>query len=39
MGAFAEPQFSAYQSWGASAGGGNKTVVDMVMPDMLHLIE
>lgn len=38
MGVFGEPQFSAYSSWGASS-GGNMTVVDKVLPDMLHLVD
>jgi len=32
-----EPTFSALQKWGSS--GGNQTVVDMVRPEMLHMID
>nr|P35362.1 RecName: Full=Rhodopsin; Short=Opsin [Sphodromantis sp.]CAA50658.1 opsin [Sphodromantis sp.] len=33
-----EPSYSAY-SWGGQGGYGNQTVVDKVLPEMLHLID
>nr|ACN39591.1 long-wave-sensitive opsin [Dianemobius nigrofasciatus] len=33
-----EPRFSAYQ-WGSSGGVGNITVVDKVLPEMLHMVD
>ena len=45
MGVFSEPHYSAYASWGNNNGGGggggsgNMTVVDKVLPEMLHMVE
>ncbi|XP_075235962.1 rhodopsin-like [Lycorma delicatula] len=41
MSLISEPSFSAYSAWHGQGGGyqGNQTVVDKVLPEMLHMVD